>query len=69
MKIRYEITAGEIGEIGVVDSFRQLMNRLKPYEGQMPIKIDAYEDTTPNAGRLQKDKPWIDLEDKGIEVN
>lgn len=69
MKIRYEIKAGILGESGVVDSFTQLINRLKPYEGQMPIKIEANEEEPINAGRLQKDKPWIDLEDKGIEVN
>ena len=68
MKIRYEITAGEIGEIGVVNTFKQLMNKLKPYDGQMPFKLDAYEaEDTP--GKLQGDKQWIELEDKGIEVN
>jgi len=67
-KIRYEINAGDIGEIGVVDTFKQLMNRLKPYEGHMPLKIDAYNDVPTNAGKLQGDA-WIDLEDKGVEVN
>ena len=71
--MRYTIQAGELGESGVVTTMRQLLNRVKEYDGCTNIIVTAKEETKVFTGKLTGDKAavnHIEYEDKtGIEVS
>jgi hypothetical protein len=54
MQIRYTIKAGKLSESGVVDTFRELTNRLKQYEGFGGYTLEATEEEPKYAGKMQK---------------
>jgi len=54
MQIRYTIKAGKLSESGVVDTFRELTNRLKQYEGFGGYILEATEEEPKYAGKMQK---------------
>jgi len=54
--IRYEIKAGKLTESGVVDTFRELTNRLKQYEDYQEYSLQAKQENGQHAGQLQNDK-------------
>lgn len=54
--IRYEIKAGKLSESGVVDTFRELTNRLKAYTDFKEYSLIAKQEDEQHAGQLQNDR-------------
>jgi len=54
--IRYKIKAGKLSESGVVDTFRELTNRLKAYTDFKEYSLKAKQEDEQQAGRLQNDR-------------